>query len=127
MSDSVESFLKELPGKPFAVQFVLSVTVEGHDEPLTQVKTYLLAASSIEDARSTAQKFVGLFADAYNNSKGELVTTECLGIHRILEPNYVADGRWLGLGTFTYSASTRPDHLVNEPKNRTDIPRLGQR
>ena len=126
MTDSVESFLKNFPGKPFAVQFVLSITVAGHDRPLTQIKTYLLAASSMDDAREAARDIVEDQSFAYKNVKGELVTTECLGIHRILEPDYVYEGRWLRMDNFIYSDATRPEHLINEPQDRADLPELGQ-
>jgi hypothetical protein len=126
MSKSVDHFLKNLPGKPFTVQFVLSVSVEGHHRPYTEIDTYLLAAASIEEARSIAEKMTHGFSDAYNNSLGELVTTECLGIHRILEPNYVSDGRALSIGNFAFSEMTRPDLLVNEPRTRPDLPLRGQ-
>jgi hypothetical protein len=126
MPASVDTFLKNLPGKPFVVQFVVSVTVEGHADPVTEIETHLLAAASIDDARTAALSKIGRISDAYNNSLGELVTIECLGIHQILEPTYVSKGRWLHLANFAYGPATKTEHLINEPEYRPDLPRRGQ-
>jgi hypothetical protein len=126
MFDAVDEFLKNFPGRPYSVEFVLSATVDGHEQPLTQIQTFLLAASSIDDARAAARAMIGRLSDGYNNSQGEHVTVKCLGIHRIIDVDYVFEDRWLQLANFTFSSATRPEHLIDEPESRPDLPELGQ-
>lgn len=123
MSESVVEFLHKLSGKPFIVQFVLSLHVDDADDLVTQIKTFLITATSKKEARETAQGMIESLADQYRNHEGEVVTVRCEGIHSVDELALVDFDGQVELANFQYSPATRFHHLIHEGE-RQDLPLL---
>lgn len=123
MSKSATEFLRSLSGKPFVVQFVLSLQVGGTDESVTQIRAFLIPSTSETELRDAAQEMMESLSERYRNRNGEIVTVRCEGIHSINELDLADSDGSLELGNFQFSKSTRPSHLIHDG-DRQDLPLL---
>src|SRR5262245_51825945 len=85
MSKSAIEFLRSYSGKPFVVQFVLSLQVGGTDELVTEIRTYLIPSNSEAEIRDAAREMMGRLSERYRNRDGEIVSVRCEGIHSVDE------------------------------------------
>lgn len=125
MSQTVAELFQRLSGKPFIVQFVLSLWVEGKSDVVTEIKTFLISATSDEEARQIAEQLIQPLTDRYRNRDGDVVTALCEGIHSVTEvrPAHVDSDGSIELANVVFSADTRPADLVNKGPRR-DLPLL---
>ena len=123
MSESAVEFFHNLSGKPFIVQFVLSLHVDDSDDLVTQIKTILIPAASEKEVRETAQGMIESLSDRYRNHEGRVVTVRCEGIHSVDELAFVDFDGQVELANFQFSSTTRPHHLIHEAQ-RQDLPVL---
>lgn len=123
MSRSAVELIYKLSGEPFIIQFVLSLLVDDADNLVTQIKTFLITATSAKEARETAQGMIESLADRYRNQEGKVVTVRCEGIHSVDELELVDSDGQVELANFLYSPATRSHHLIHEGK-RQDLPLL---
>lgn len=124
MTNSVATFLRDLPANPYIVQFVLSLNVEGNSQSAVQITTYLIPTSSKQAAKESALQMVESLSESYRNSNGEPVTVKCVGLHSIEEADYVDDDGRIPLGVVQFSNTTSPNNLLQEHSHRNDLPLL---
>ncbi len=121
---NVMSFLSQLTSKPFVIQFVIFLTIEGSEETATQITSYLIPAINKDAARLKAIDMMTTLSDSYRNADGKIVNAQCLGIHSIDELEYVDEDNVLQLAVFQFASSTTATSLLDEPEERRDLPRI---
>jgi len=123
MPESLIDFLQNLSSKPFIIQFVLSLHLENADDVVTQIKSFLILASTEKGARETANGMIDSLSEQYKSSAGKIVTVKCEGVYSVDELELVDSDGQLELANFQFSTYTRPNHLIHNAR-RNDLPML---
>lgn len=112
-------------GRFYYAQFVLEVLVEESSEAVTQVQSFLIPAETESEARILAADLAGQLSDQYRNRSGNVVTRNCLGIHRVEEVDWSDDLGRIELGSVCFTTRTTPSQLLSENfDDRADLPEL---
>ncbi|MCA9201124.1 MAG: DUF4288 domain-containing protein [Planctomycetales bacterium] len=123
--------------KQFAAVFVLRIAVDNDPRIVTRFETYLIDASTAEDAYQQAKELGLGFDDVYRNSDGDIVKIKSLGIHDLdlVEPNGDEYPRLVSSAQFVINDGAEPFGIVpdrdqlacfNQFGKRSDLPNLDQ-
>lgn len=125
MLKPVTEYLREFTGTPYVVQFTSIVNVEGHELPVIEISSWLIPASSKSNAIELASQMVEKMTFAYRNREGEVVSTQCKGIHHVEELTFSDPDGTIPLSVFCYSRVTQLENLLLDV-DRSDLPLLDQ-